>query len=605
MTKTSQRLLGLLLGLIYAWSAAGAATAVLPLSQVKPGMKGKGRTVFTGTQIEDFDAEILGVLANVQPKKNLILARLTGRGLETTGVIAGMSGSPVYVDGKIIGAVAFSFSYAKEAVAGITPIEEMQALDKVLPAPKSGSAEAIPIRSSMTIEDLSGLYRKALSAGRNTPGDGQAAVPISVPLVFTGFSPWAFEQAKTFFAGLGFRPVRSGLGGQVPANSTAAPAAGSLREGDALGVQLVGGDLDMTSIGTATYVDGAKVLAFGHPLYSLGPVDYAMTKASVLTVVPSLDSSFKMAASGPVIGRFTQDRASGVVGELGKMPQLIPLNINLIDGPLERREFRLKLISDKILTAALVNMTVASLVTAEERTYGNLTLDFSGDVFTDKGQSVHLEDYFSANYDNAASSLSNLMAAVVYYLSNNEFTDVGIYRIDLNVRASEEIRTCALEKVLLDKYEVSPGEPIQIKVFYRTFKEEVRTEDITLVTPRLPAGSEFQIIVGDSAAMQQIERSQYRVQDFMPRSFSQLVRILGNLRKNNRIYFKILAPKPGLFLKGEEMPNLPPTLKSMFASPRASSSAPVELTRSTLSEYQLPVPYMFRGGVVVPVRIRK
>jgi hypothetical protein len=325
----------------------------------------------------------------------------------------------------------------------------------------------------------------------------------------------------------------------------------------------------------------------------------------VLTVVPSLESSFKVAATGPVVGRISQDRTSGAFGEIGKMPQLIPLNVSLVDGPLEKKEFKLKLVSDKFLTPALVNLAVSSLITGEERAYGYLSLDFDGDIYLDRGGSVHLEDLFSGNYDTSATSLSGLLAAVVYYLGNNEFRDVGIYRIDLNVRALEEPRHCALEKVLLDKYEVSPGEKIQIKVYYRTVKEESLAEEVTFLAPALPPGTEFQVVVGDAATMQQIERSQYRIQEFVPRSLSQLIRLLGNLRKNNRIYFKILAPKPGIFLKGEEMPNLPPTLKSMFTSPRASASGPTDLTRSTLSEYQLPVPYVFRGGAVIPVKIRR
>jgi hypothetical protein len=216
-----------------------------------------------------------------------------------------------------------------------------------------------------------------------------------------------------------------------------------------------------------------------------------------------------------------------------------------------------------------------------------------------------LEDVFSGSYDNAPVSLSGLMAAVVHYLMNNEFKDVGIFRVDLNVRALEESRLCALEKVLLDKYEVFPGEAIRLQVFFRTQNQENLMEEVTLQTPALPAGSEFQVIVGDAASMQQVERSQYRIQEYVPRSLAQLVRLLGNLRKNSRIYFKVMAAKPGLFLKGEEMPNLPPSLKSMFASPRASAPGPTEITRSTLSEYQLPVPYVFRGGAVIPVKIRK
>jgi hypothetical protein len=599
----SRRLLCLAFGLLALGAAASAATPILPLSQVKPGMKGRGKSVFEGRTIEEFDVEILGVLENVQPKRNVILARLSGRGLESTGIISGMSGSPVYVEGKIIGAVAFGFSFAKDAITGITPIEEMLAIDRSPRAPRAGSAPAVPIRSDLSLEQLAGVYREALSAPPSAPDAGRTIAPLRLPLVFSGFSSRSFDRARPFFESLGFQSVRAGSGDQLRPGQ--APVPPVLSEGDAVGLQLLGGDLDISAVGTVTYVDGANILAFGHPLYNLGSVDYAMTRANVITVLPSLESSFKMATSGSVIGRFTQDRTAGASGEVGATPRLVPLNINLQTGPETRREYKLKLVQDKFLTPALVNIAVSSLITAEERSYGNITLDFQGDVFLDKGGlSVRLEDLFSGNYDSAPVSLSSLVAAVVYYLTNNDFADIGIFRIDLNIRAVEEARFGVLEKVLLDKYEVSPGEPIRIKVYYRTPKQESLLEEVTLQAPALPAGTEFQVIVGDAAAMQQVERAHYRIQDFTPRSLNQLLRVLGNLRRNNRIYFKVMAPKPGLFLKGEEMPNLPPTLKAMFASPRAAASSPTELTRSTLSEYQLPVPFVFRGGATIPVRIR-
>jgi hypothetical protein len=606
MITSSRRILLVGLGLVALGLAAQAATLVLPLSQVKPGMKGRGKSVFQGQTAEEFEAEILGVLENTQPKRSIILARLKGRGLESTGIIQGMSGSPVYVDGKLIGAVAYGFSFSKEAIAGITPIEEMLAIGAAAPEAKPGVPAGLAIREDLSHEDLAASFRGPLAPGpRERSAAGTALKPLELPLVFSGFSATAFEKARSVFGPLGFRAVRAGTDGQA-AGTAPSPAGPSLREGDAVGVQLVGGDLDVSAIGTVTYVDGPRVLAFGHPVYNLGPVDYGMTRASVIAVMPSLESSFKLAATGPVIGRFFQDRTPGAAGEVGVLPRLIPLNISLQTGPEARKEFKLRLVNDKFLTPALVNIAVSTLVTTEERRLGDVSLDFDATVFLDKdGLSVHLEDVFSGSYDNAPVSLSGPMAAVVHYLMNNEFKDVGIFRVDLNVRALEESRVCALEKVLLDKYEVSPGEAIRLQVFFRTQNQENLMEEVTLQTPALPAGSEFQIIVGDAASMQQVERSQYRIQEFVPRSLAQLVRLLGNLRKNSRIYFKVMAAKPGLFLKGEEMPNLPPSLKSMFASPRASAPGPTEITRSTLSEYQLPVPYVFRGGAVIPVKIRK
>ena len=593
-------------GFLLAGALAGLAEAssiIMPLVQVKAGMKGRGKSVFEADRIAEFDAEILGVLENFQPRRNLILARLRGRGLETTGVIEGMSGSPVYIDGKLIGAVAFSFPFSKEPIAGITPIEEMLAAQPAPAGQGPGDAVPIPVQKDLTPEELLGLYRSAISPKLAAMSATSSAIPLSVPVIFSGFSSAAFENAKPFFAGLGLQPTRAGSAGQ----SMERPALSALplQEGDAVGVQLMGGDLDMTAVGTVTYVDAGKVLAFGHPLYNLGAVDFAMTRASVITVVSGLQSSFKIAATGPMVGRITQDRTAGAYGELGKAPKLIPVNVKLEGGPFAKKEFKFRIVNDKILSPALINMALSSIITSEERAYGNLSLEFDGDIYLDKGLSVHLEDLFSGNYNNSGTSLSGIFAAAVYFLTNNEFKDVGIYRIDLNIRAVEEARLCSLEKVLLDKYEASPGERIQVKVTYRTLKEESLVEEISIMTPDLPGGSEFTLFVGDAAAMQQIERSQYRTQDFVPRNLNQLIRMLGNLRKNNRIYFKILAAKPGLFLRGEEMPNLPPTLKSMFSSPRASASFPTELTRSTLSEYQMPVPYVFRGGAAIPIKIRK
>lgn len=590
-----------LLGL--AAASAAAASIIMPLVEVKAGMKGKGKSVFEAGRIEEFDADILGVLGNYRPRRSMILARLRGRGLETSGVIEGMSGSPVYVDGKLIGAVAFSFPFAKEPIAGITPIEEMLAIERAAAAPGPGPAVPLPVEKNMTLDDLLAAYRKSRGPVQASADPPESFLPLNVPILLGGFSTPGFERARSFFSGLGFQPVRAGAAGQSGDRPTLSGL--RLKEGEAVGVQLMGGDLDMTAVGTVTHVDGDKVLAFGHPFYNLGAVDFPMTRVDVLTVVPSVQSSFKLGATGPMVGRITQDRTAGAFGELGKAPRLIPVRVKLSSGPANRKEFAFRIVNDRILSPALVNMALSSIITGEERSYGNVSLDFDGDVYLDNGASVHLEDLFSGNYDNPSASLSGIVAAVVYYLTNNEFKDVGIFRIDLDIRASEEARLCNLDRVLLDKYEASPGERIQIKAYYRTFKEEVRVEEVGIQAPNLPAGSEFYLVVGDAASMQQIERSQYRTQDFAPRDLEQLIRILGNLRKNNRIYFKVMAAKPGLFLKGEEMPNLPPTLKSMFASPRAASSSPTELTRSTLNEYQMAVPYVFRGAAVIPIKIRQ
>jgi hypothetical protein len=602
-TSAAKRIAVLAVVLAMGLGLAQGATETMPVDQIKPGMKGKGRTVFLAGNIEEFDAEILGLIPNNQPKRNIILARLSGKGLETTGIIQGMSGSPVTIDGKLIGAIAYSFPFSKEPIAGITPIGEMLAVAEQPGAAPPSPGLSLPFQPSLSLAELLAAAQNLVAARPSVFSQGQTLSPIGIPLVFGGFSRAVVEEARPYFRGWGLNPVDWGATGQAGA---AVPPSGTvLREGDPVAVELVGGDLSSAAVGTVTYVDGDKVLAFGHPLYNLGKVDYGLSSANVIVVVPSLESSFKVATAGRRLGRFTQDRTAGMLGELGKMPQPVPLEIRLDAGGGRTREFKMELANDKILTPLLVNMTLSSILSGEGRSIGDLSYGLEGDVYLDNGASVHLEDLFSGNLDAAGTGLSGLLTAVVYFLDNNEFQPVGIHRISLNIRSMEEARFSSLERVWLDKYEVAPGERIRVKLYCRAFGGQTFEQEGAIEAPPLPAGSEFNLIVADAASIRQLETLQYRSQDFVPRSLSQLIRLLNNLRKNNRIYFKLIAAKPGLFVKGEEMPNLPPSMKSLFASPRAAASAPTELARSTLGEYQLPIPYVFRGMASIPIKIKE
>lgn len=585
------------------FSQTKGSIPVMPVDQVKAGMKGTGKSVFEGKKIEEFDIEILGVLRNFQPNRDLILAKLKGEILDKAGVIQGMSGSPVYVDGKIIGAIAYSFSFAKEAIAGITPITAMLPIIEEGETPKSSFSPRIPLKKSLTLEELFEINKDFFSSKAASFSEEQAFHPLSIPLVFNGFSSRIFENAKPFFSKLGFNPIRTGASSQKL--ETLTPPDITLSEGESVGVQFLGGDLSISGVGTVTYVDGKKLLAFGHPMYNLGKVDYAMTKAEVVTVIPSLSTSFKISNTDVLVGKFSQDRATGIFGEIGKMPQLVPLNISLLGDKKDKREFKVKVVNDKILTPVFVNLALLGVLSSEERFYGDLSLQLDGNIYLETGQSIRLEDLFSGNFNTSTENLSGIISAVVYFLANNEFEELAIHRMDINIRSSEEVKFSYLERVWLDKYEASPGERIRIKVYTRTFRGKSELQEVGITVPHLPAGSEFHLFVADAASMYNMEMSQYRIKSFVPRSLSQLIRILNNLRKNNRIYFKIVAAKPGLFLKGEEMPNLPLTMKSMFSSPRASATAPTELNRSTLSEYQLPLPSVFKGAVLIPLKIRK
>jgi hypothetical protein len=578
-----------------------SSVSILPLDQIKPGMKGIGRTVFKEDKIEEFGVEILGILHNFQPKRNLILAKLQNEVLDRAGVIEGMSGSPVYVDGKLIGAVAYSVgNFAKEAIAGITPISEMLAISPEK-SPASSFAPRMQVIDHLTLDELFELNQEHFQLPL-AEAEGRLIKPLSIPLVFSGFSPRVFEKAKANFSRLGFTPIQSGSSAQIRSEISSSEM--NLQPGAPVGVQLIKGDIDVSYLGTVTHVDGNKVLAFGHPVFNLGPVDLAMTKARVITVLPSLMISSWLAVSDITVGRFVQDRTSGILGELGRMPKFVPINFKIMDAESGEREFKIQVADDKILTPFLVNLAAASVISSEERGIGDLTLELRGIIYLENGMNVQLEDLFSGNFDMAATDLSGLVTAVVYMLTNNEFRELGIHRIDLNITVAEEVRFAYLEKVWLEKYEAYPGERVRMKVYYRNFRGNTIEEEFPLPIPNLPSGSEFSLVIGDSVSLQSIEFRQYKTTSFVPRSLYQLVRMLNSLRKHNYIYFKIIATKPGLFLRGEEMPNLPPTMKSMFSSPRAASSPPTEITRSTLGEYRHAIPYVFNGLAVIPIKIK-
>jgi hypothetical protein len=588
--------------LFFLAAAAWPETTILPLDQVKPGLVGKGRSVFKGSRVEEFEAEILGVLPNALPKRSIILARLKGQGLENSGVVQGMSGSPVYVDGRLVGAVAYSFPYSKEPIAGLTPIEEMLSLSVEPTArPASFAARNIPM-GKIGLEEYCLLFPDIFGPRLSVEAGGRPLLPLGIPLMCGGLSGRAVERVKPALARMGFLPMSAG---QVSAGPGLAADSASLQAGDPVSVQLVGGDLDISGLGTVTHVDGRKVYAFGHPMYNLGPVEYGMARADVLTVVPSLESSFKLGAPGALVGTFVQDRSSGAYGELGRLPSLIPVNIKLSGGPYPGREYKIQVVNDRILGAFFTGSALAMILSDAERALGDLSLSLQGDLYLDNGLSVHLEDLYSGSFDSAVNDLAGLVLAVVYFLSNNEFQNLGLFRLDLDIQAVEKPKACLLEKVLLDRYEAAPGEPVNIKIFLRTYRGEVNVQEIQVPAPNLPTGSSFQLVVGDAASMQELEMGQYRDSEFVPRSLEQLIRLLNNLRKNNRVYLKVLSSRPGLFLKGEEMSNLPLTVKSLFASPRASASNAREIGFSTLGEYQLPIPYVFKGMARIPMKIKK
>src|SRR2546425_2757995 len=360
----------LLFFLAFSLILAAQSTTFMSADEVRPGMRGVGKTVFQGTKVEEFNVELLGVLKNFAPKQDMILARLSGGPLSRTGVIAGMSGSPVYVDGKLLGAVAFSFPYATEPIAGIQPIQQMlNLLDQnsgAVSSPRRASSGGFPAESPTAfiysqfrkLEAGTPLYQLMLpqsllaSSPFGTAASSASLTRIQTPLFVSGASEAALQQFAAFFSAFGFAPMQGGGSGSAAA-SLAGPA--KIEPGSSINVELIRGDISWSANGTVTYVDGNKVYAFGHPNLTAGPTDVPMSAGYVISLLPNLQNSFKLAVPLNLVGAFQQDRATGIAGTLGATSKMIPVNVSVKSSLNATNRYKFEVASDRFLTAPLMN----------------------------------------------------------------------------------------------------------------------------------------------------------------------------------------------------------------------------------------------------------
>jgi hypothetical protein len=609
---TLRPLQGLLcLALSAAAPVRAAALDAIPLSEVRPGMKGVGRTVFEGTRIDEFQVEVLGVLENVLgPGGSIVLARLEGGPLEKTGVIAGMSGSPVFIDGRLLGAVAYSFPFAKETIGGITPFAEMIAATSVQ-SPRAAAARFVPRWGPqgpalpLDRQALLSALKRPLPAVVADPGAFRGALPpalagaslqpLSVPLVFSGFDPSVLEWARPLFASLGFTPV-AGIGAGTAQEQAAPPLAG----GSAVGVSLVEGDFDLSSTGTVTAVDGDRVYAFGHPFFNLGPTQFPLRKAYVYSVFPSLYSSFKITAPLDVVGTMDQDRSTAIAGRLGAAPRMIPVTVTLATSRGQERRFAFRVVEDELLSPVLAYISVLSALQGSERAFGTATIKVSAKAQLSGAREVRVEDLFAEEQPSVQASA--LVAAPLAYLMSNDFERVTVEGLTVDVASQETIQTAAIQRAWLERSgPLRPGSAVPLKVLLRTYRGETRTETIPLrVPPNAPEGT-YALLVSDANAMTSHEQREMR-QPFVPRDLDQLVRAINGLRRNNHLYARLIRPEAGAIVGGEYMQSLPPSVLSVLGS---GESGVVPIRTASVWDYDLPTPFALSGSRVLSVSVER
>jgi hypothetical protein len=588
-----------------------AQTSIIRVDEVRPGMVGIGRTVFEGNQIQEFTVHVIGVLKNVVgPSRSLVLARLEGGPLARTGVIAGMSGSPVYIDGRLLGAVSYALGqFPKEPIAGITPIGEM--MDAAAIPPVTQGTRPVAITWPPSPADLLAIWGRDL--GRVQPfaenashtilsGDtslanvGTMLRPISVPLVTAGFTPNVLAPIAPTLAERGFVAVSASAADaqrnleDAQRNLENGSGTRTLRPGAAMGVALLTGDFNLGATGTVTHIDGDRIYGFGHPMFNLGPTQFPLTEANVLVVLPSLMTSTKLASFGQVVGTVQQDRATAVAGRLGAGPRMIPVNITLNSDRTTPRTFTFSMVRDHTFTPLLTYLTVANVLTSYERGAGPASYTVKGSATIREHGDIAFEDIFAG--DQPANAASAYVAGPLTFLMKNSTTPVDVEKVSLTISATEQARTARIERVWLDTDRPRPGRRANVKVLLRTRSGEELVKTVPIEIPGNASGT-LQLLVADANRLSAEDRRSARGPD--AQEVSQLIRTFNRARRSNRLYVRLSSPDDGVIVNGEPLASLPPSVLAVLDADRNSGTyAP--LRNATRGEWEVPVELAISGS---------
>lgn len=563
---------------------------ILPLSQVQAGMQGYAYTIFAGDQVEKFDLQVIGILPNfLGPRQSIILVQLKGPKVEHTGVVAGMSGSPVYLDGKLAGALSLKLGiFTKEPIAGVTPIE-----DVLNPPSQPGSAPSVAQTFSLPNE----------ASTRTGLPSGSALEPIETPLVFSGFQPYTLQQFSSQIQGYGFIAAQGGTAAPRPEDA-------HLAAGDMAGMVLVQGDASVNSACTVTAVQADRVFLCGHPFMNLGNVDLPMARSRVVTTLSSDLASTKIVNVGGSIGTITGDHLTAVTGKLGAPPAMIPLDLTLSAsgaGPAKQKTLHFELVNHPKLTPLLVAITTFNGLTQNSLYGEGTTLHLSGEIGLRGHASVQIENTFapgdSLSPDGMPIALT--MQNVFTRLFSNTFEPAKVDRISLRVESVPGRKSFFIESAWLEKGEAAPGETLRVRVLLRPYRGTARVEETTVRVPEQVARSTtLRILVSDAELLNRASRGfAFAGAGGGPTGLDQLIALLNRERRNDRLYVGLFAPAPTLLWDDKELPNVPLSEINVVDGRPAPGSVQV-LRESLASEASISLGGPVSGVVSLNLQIR-
>ncbi len=584
-------------------------TEILPVEKIVPGMRGHGVSdLGDGKGIQRFDVEILGLLRRYAPGQDLILARVSGAGLEKSGIIAGMSGSPIYVDGKLIGALAYGWPFSKDPICGITPIQSMLDIRHAPPAPPvpigGSAASTARLLSAFSEGRFREHFEELLKPFRSVPADSMAPLPL--PVSFNGR-----VAAGTLFGRLveavGWMTTPSGAsssnGVAAPTSALAASSpetsakAGRLQPGSALAAQLLSGDMDLSATGTVTWVEGNSVLAFGHPFLSMGPVSMPMAQAQVLTVLPSIFRSVKFVATGPVLGSISQDRSTGILGTFGSRAPMVPITVRIESDQVPAQTYHFEAVHNSMLTSLLAAIAIDSALTTSEKRTGERTLVWKSSIRTPE-RSVRWDSVFSGL--TAREEAVTSLALLTNYLMANEFHDLTILGMDVQISHSDQLRGARIVHVEAQKERVYPGEQIPVWIDLVDFRGSNRRVVMNLkVAPNTPPGP-LMVFVGDGSAATAYDLALLPPD---PHSLEQVLDFLARVRPPNSLNLLVYRRAPGAIVAGEALAALPPSVAAILRDRGPGEATTPELSHVRLQSESIEQPIPVTGSVRLRVEV--
>jgi len=582
--------------------------AIFPLRDIKPGMKATAWTVFEGTQPEPIPLEIVGVWKKANGPNDVILAKMGGRAHETN-VAGGMSGSPVYIDGKLVGAVALRISvFSPDAICGITPIESML---EVADFDRSRPADSLP--ATRLAEAPKDILEQLASAGMpqgSISRDQAIMEPIATPMVFSGFSPAALQTFEPLLQHMGITAVQTGGGGATTLNWK--PVKGwetSLNPGDSVAGILISGDLSATGTGTVTYNDGKHVLAFGHPFMNLGPVDMPMAKSEVVMTLASSYQPNKLPNTTEVVGALHQDRFSGIMGELGAEAPMVPVHLKVrsldeSDKLTKEKDFNFQVFVHQKYTPTLMALTLASTIQQINEYADEITYRMSGTVDVSGGGNLQVSTMFAGSEAPAppAAMLANWWGDKFSRLFANPVSMPKLTKVDCTIDLLPDRRVAAIDSAWTPSTQVEAGSVIPVKVFLQPYRGERLERSLTVKIPAGLAKGEHRILFSDADTLNRLQSAAAANSRFM--DVPETVSLLNQERSNNRLYVSLVEPRATYFTDDKTLPSLPASMLNLLEGDHAASRSLAGTPETAEEQLSVPFDEMVSGSYSLRVTIK-